>query len=119
MINNNRIVPIQEISLLDAYATMLLIGSVSVTKLSATDPAIFVQETNSATVLADEPVKTFDFASTATAGTVYFVPALGYEGFTLAGTATETAGDTVDPKGKALYKAELASGTVTITKMAL
>ena len=119
MINNDRIVPIQEISLLDAYATMLLIGSVSVTKLSTTDPATFVQETNSATVLADEPVKTFDFASTATAGTVYFVPALNYEGFTLAGTATETAGDTVDPKGKALYKAELASGTVTITKMAL
>lgn len=119
MINNDRIVPIQEISLLDAYATMLLIGSVSVTKLNATDPAIFVQKTNSATVLADEPVKTFDFASTATAGTVYFVPALNYEGFTLAGTATETAGDTVDPNGKALYKAELASGTVTITKMAL
>lgn len=119
MINNDRIVPIQEISLLDAYATMLLIASVSVTKLSATDPATFVQETNSATVLADEPVKTFDFASTATAGTVYFVPALNYEGFTLASTATETAGDTVDPKGKALYKAELASGTVTITKMAL
>ena len=119
MINNDRIVPIQEISLLDAYATMLLIGSVSVTKLSATDPATFEQETNGATVFADEPVKSFDFASTGTAGTVYFVPALNYEGFTLAGTATETAGDTVDPNGKALYKAELASGTVTITKMAL
>ena len=119
MINNDRIVPIQEISLLDAYATMLLIASVSVTKLSATDPATFEQETNGATVFADEPVKSFDFASTATAGTVYFVPALNYEGFTLAGTATETVGDTVDPKGKALYKAELASGTVTITKLAL
>lgn len=119
MINNDRIVPIQEISLLDAYATMLLIGSVSVTKLSATDPATFEQETNNETVFADEPVKSFDFASTAAAGTVYFVPALNYEGFTLAGTATETAGDTVDPNGKALYKAELASGTVTITKMAL
>ena len=119
MINSERIVPIQEISLLDAYATMLLIGSVSVTKLSAAEPAVFVQSANDETVFADEPVKSFDFAESATAGIVYFVPALSYEGFTLAGTAAETAGDEVDAGGKALYKAELADGTVTVTKMAL
>lgn len=115
MMNNDRLVNVQESDLLSLYATMLLTENVSVTKLAATAPATFVQATNSATVFANEPVKTFDFAATATAGTVYFVPALDYVGFTLAGTATETAGAEVTTRGTGLYKAVLSSGTVTIT----
>jgi hypothetical protein len=115
MMNNDRVVNVQETDLLSVYFRNLKIANVSVTKLAAAAPATFVQATNSATIFADEPVKTFDFAATATAGTVYFVPALDYAGFTLAGVATETAGDDVVAGNGNLYKAVLSSGTVTIT----
>lgn len=119
MMNNDRIVNVQEIDLISLYATILLAANVSVTKLASTAPETFTQATNSATVIANEPVKTFDFAATASAGTVYFVPALDYVGFTLAGVATVTAGAEVTADGKSLYKAVLSSGTVTITALNL
>lgn len=125
MINNDRIIPITVTDLLTNYATTLKIvanatsGTVP-TILAATDAeGNFTQATNSATVLCSEPVKSFDFAATATAGTAYFVPAIDYKGFTTAGTAATTAGATVVADGSTLYSATLATGTVTFAKIGL
>lgn len=118
MINNDRIVPVTAVDLISLYGLILKVGSVSVTALDATTTdGQFTQTTNSATVLASEPVATFDFATGVTAGTVYFVPAFNYSGFTLAGVATTTAGATVEADGRTLYSATLADGTVTIAKV--
>lgn len=123
MINNDRIVPITAIDLISNYGLILAAAAAAAsgtapTKIDATDTAgDFTQATNSATVIASEPVKAFNFASTATAGTVYFVPAYDYTGFQLNGTATTTAGATVAADGRTLYKATLSSGTVTIAKV--
>lgn len=119
MINNNRIVPITAVDLITMYGLILkLAASTAPTALDATTTdGQFSQTTNSATVLASEPVATFDFATGVTAGTVYFVPAFNYSGFTLAGVATTTAGATVEADGRTLYSATLADGTVTIAKV--
>lgn len=118
MINNDRIVPVVKIDLISLYGLILKVGSVSVTALDATTvDGQFTQATNNATVLCSEPVKSFDFAETATAGTVYFVPALDYAGFTTAGAAATTAGVDVVADGVTLYSATLSSGTVTFAKI--
>lgn len=123
MINNDRIVPITVIDLISMYGLVLAAAAAAAsgtapTKLDAvTTDGQFEQGTNSATVLCSEPVKSFDFAATATAGTVYFVPAFDYSGFTLAGVATATAGATVEADGRTLYTATLSSGTITIAKV--
>ena len=120
MINNDRIVPITKIDLLSFYGLVLVLtgGESAPTKLDATDTAgDFSQTTNSATVICSEPVKSFNFGSSVTAGVVYFVPALDYSGFTVNGAAATTAGATVEADGRTLYSAALASGTITIAKI--
>lgn len=119
MINNSRIVPIQVIDLISMYGLILkLAASTAPTALAAADDTgDFTVSTNSATLLAAEPVSSLNFASGVTAGTVYFVPAYNYSGFSINGTATTTAGATVDPDGRTLYSATLSSGTVTIAKV--
>ena len=119
MINNDRIIPITKVDYLTLISQVLDIASVSVTKLAAAGIGEFEQDTNSATVLCSEPVKSFDFAATATAGTAYFVPAVDYKGFTTAGSAATTAGATVVADGSTLYSATLATGTVTFAKIGL
>ena len=117
MINTNRIVPVVKTDLLTLYGTILKIASVSVTALAATDTAgNFDQATNSATVICAEPVKSLTFGSTVTAGTVYFIPATDFTGFTKTG-ATLTISGTVDADGSTLYTATLSSGTVTYAKV--
>lgn len=119
MINSSRIVPIQVIDLISMYGLILkLAASTAPTALAAADDTgDFTVSTNSATLLASEPVASLNFASGVTAGTVYFVPAYKYSGFSINGTATTTAGATVDPDGRTLYSATLSSGTVTIAKV--
>lgn len=119
MINNDRIVPITAVDLISMYGLVLaLAADTAPTAIDATNTAgDFTQSTNSATVLASEPVKTFGFASGVTAGTVYFVPAYDYTGFQINDTATTTTGDTVNADGRTLYKATLSSGTITVAKM--
>ena len=120
MINANRIVPVVKTDLITLYSVILKAANVSVTKLDATDAeGNFTQAANSATVLCSEPVKSFDFAATATAGTAYFVPAVEFKGFTTAGTAATTAGVDVVADGSTLYSATLATGTVTFAKIGL
>lgn len=120
MINTDRIVPVQATDLISLYAVILKQDSNNsgLTKLAATAPGEFVQSTNSAVAIAAEPVTSLDFAATATAGTVYFVPALDFKGFSLAGVATEYSG-TINENGigSDLYKAVLSSGTITVSKI--
>lgn len=119
MINNDRIVPITVVDLLTMYGFVLAVGLDSApTALDATDTdGDFSQITNSATVICSEPVKSLNFGASVTAGTVYFVPAYDYSGFSINGTATATAGVTVEADGRTLYSATLSSGTVTIAKV--
>lgn len=124
MINNNRIVPVQAIDLISLYGLILLQDSNNsgLAKLDAYAIAEFQVKTNSAKLLASEPAKTIDFDSTASsvsAGTVYFVPAHDYVGFSIDGTAVDPAdgSDDVVADGRTLYKAVLATGAVTITKV--
>ena len=117
MINTERQVPITEVSLLDMYFNVFAVamGANAPEKLVAANPGEFEVTTNSKVYLANEPVKTLNFGSGVTAGTVYFVPAYDYEGFALNGTATVTAGDDVKTSGYGFYKAVLSSSTVTIS----
>lgn len=124
MINNDRIVPVQAIDLISLYAVILLQNgsNSSLAKLDAEEIAKFEVTTNSAVLIASEPVKSLDFdatASSVSAGTVYFVPAYDYEGISIDGTIVTPADGSaeVDPDGKTLYKAVLATGEVTITKI--
>ena len=120
MINTDRIVPVQATDLISLYAVILKQDSNNsgLTKLAATAPGEFVQSTNSAVAIAAEPVTSLDFAATATAGTVYFVPALDFKGFSLAGVATEYSG-TINENGigSDLYKAVLSGGAITVSKI--
>ena len=122
MINSDRIVPIQKCDLISMYGLVLLQNSnnASLAKLAADDIGQFQVKTNSAVLLASEPVVTVDFDSTASsvsAGVVYFVAAHDYAGFTIDGAAVVTAGTAVVADGVTLWKATLSSSTITIAKV--
>ncbi len=116
MINSERIVSVTATDLLSLYKTILGAASVSVTKLAATAIGTFTATGTGdvGNLIAAEPVKTLDFASGVTAGVVYFTAAYDYKGFSVAGTAVETAGVDVVADTATLYTATLSSGTVTI-----
>ena len=123
MVNNDRIVPIQKIDYLSMIGTVLAIADVSFAVLATTDVEgdFSVTGTGAAgNFLANQPVKTLDFASGVTGGTVYFVPSYDFSAITVAGAAA-TIDDSglaiadVVPDGITLYKAVLASGEVTIS----
>ena len=120
MINNDRIVPIQKIDLLSLVGTVLGLIGISYTVLAASDVEGTFSVTGSGAAgnkLANQPVKTLDFASGVTGGTVYFVAAYDYAGITVNGAAATIADGsaTVEADGVTLYKAVLATGEVTIT----
>ena len=122
MVNTDRIVPIQKIDLLSMYGTILKLASVSATVLAAADinGDFSVTGTGAAgTFLANQPVKTLDFAAGVTSGTVYFVAGYGFEGITVAGAEAtiDDSGldlDDIKPDAVTLYTATLGSGEVTI-----
>lgn len=118
MINNDRIIPITKVDYLTLISQVLDIASVSVTKLAAAGIGKFEQDTNSATVLCAEPVDSFNFGSSVTAATVYFVAGYGFAGFTKTG-ATLTVTGTVDTESVQLYKATLSTNALTIAKVGL
>lgn len=113
MVNNERIVPIQKIDLISNFGTMLKIGGVSFTVLESTDVLGTFSIRRDMTVLANQPVVSFDFGTGIVAATVYFVADYAYKGFTYNGAAI-TATGTVDADSANLYKATLADGAVTI-----
>lgn len=119
MINKERIVPIQKVDFLTLVGTILNIHGTSYDIISSDTVGNFVVEgTGAAGVkLANQPVKSLDFAEGVTGGTVYFVAAYDFEGVKVAGAAaTITEGSAeVKPDGITLYSAVLATNAVTIT----
>lgn len=120
MINNDRIVPIQKIDYLSMIGTILKLHGTSFTVLASTDVEgdFSVTGTGAAgNLLANQPVKTLNFASSVTSGTVYFVANYDFAGFTVNGSvATMGSGSaTVVADGVTLYTAALSSGEVTVS----
>ena len=125
MINTNQIVPITATDLLTLLGTAMAITQESLAAVPTALAPLDVEgnyqvTTNSAVYLASAPLKSLDFdvtASSVSAGTVYFVPAYDYVGFSKDGAAAVTAGAEVNADGCTLYKAVLATGTITISKV--
>lgn len=120
MINENRIIPVTKTDLLTLYGNILTIAGTTVSAVSAVNAnGDFVVEAtgDAGNVIANEPVKSVDFAEGVTAAVVYFIPNYNYAGFSIDGTAVVTAGADVDPDGVTLYTATLSSSTVTIAKV--
>lgn len=120
MINKNRIVPIVKTDLLTLVGTILGLGGTSYAVINSADVEGTFSVTGSGAAgnkLADQPLKSLDFASGVTSATVYFVSTPDYVGFSKNGTACTVAGGSVTPNGDGatLYKAVLATSTVTIT----
>lgn len=125
MINNDRIVPVQKIDLLSLYGTVLgLIG----TSYAVLFPADVIGEFEVAAsgaagnLLCSQPVKTLDFKSGTTSGTVYFIAGYDFSAITVAGAAATIddsglALDEINPDGVTLYKAVLGSGEVTLSSV--
>lgn len=116
MINNDRIVPIEKIDLISMYGTMFNIASATYTALAPNDTDGNFSVTSAGAYLANQPVKSLDFANGVASGTVFFVPAYNFVGFTKDGAAATVKG-TVNADGVTLYKAALASGNITVTAM--
>lgn len=116
MINTNQIVPVTALDLLTLYSVILKAANVSVAKLAGADGAYSVAANG--TYLADAPVETLDFASTASAATVYFVAGYDFAGIKKAGVA-QTLATAPEPDGRTLYTATLSSGSVTVAKVGL
>lgn len=118
MINNDRIVPVTKTDLITLYANMLVIAGTSISKVDAINPnGDFEITTGSGNLIASEPLKSCDFGEDVSAAVLYFIPGYDYTGFSIAGTAVETAGADVDVNGVNLYTATLATGTITIAKV--
>lgn len=118
MINTDRIVPVTVTDLLSLISTVCALASVTVSKIDASEIGTFAIASNPANaVLCSEPVKTLDLGSSVTAATIYFIAAYDFEGFTVNGVATDTAGADIEADGRSLYKAVLADGTITITQV--
>ena len=122
MINNDRIVPVTATDLITLYGVILkqdTTNNSSLAKLTADAAGEFQIKSGSAPLIANEPAKSIDIdatASSVSACTVYFVPAYDYKGFTIDGSAVTPTG-TVEADGRTLYKAVLATGAITITKV--
>lgn len=118
MINKNRIVPIEAIDLISMYGLILKQASANSTLAKVSSGTVdgqFAITAAATPLIADEPIKSVDFASAVTSATLYFVPAYDYAGFTINDVAVTPTGD-VEADGHTLYKAVLASGAITITK---
>ena len=125
MINTNRIVPIEKTDLISMYGLILLQNSNfgSLAKLVASNvDGDYTITTNNGVLIADQPLKSCNIAATASsvsACTVFFVADYAYEGFSIDGVVETPADGSVDvvADGVTLYKAVLASGDITITKV--
>lgn len=109
MINNDRIVPIQKIDFLSLLGTILHLAKTDYTvlKASSIDGDFSVTENPDVLLLANQPVKTLDFADGVTSANVLFVAAYDFAGFTVNGSAVTPFG-TVNPDGISLYEASLS-----------
>lgn len=120
MINTNRIVPVQATDLLSLYGLILQQNNATLAAVSSnTVEGDFNITSASTPLLLNEPVKSVNIASGVSSATIYFVAGYNYEGFTVNNVAATIADNDVEvnPDGKTLYKAVLASGTITITQV--
>lgn len=121
MINTDRIVPVTKTDLVTLYANILTIAGETVGALQATAPGVFeiAEAPASGDLVAAEPVKSLDIAEGVTSVTFYFLAAYDFKGFTVAGAAATIADGSaeVTADDSSLYKAELATGEITITKI--
>lgn len=123
MISEDRIVSVTKTDLITLYGVILKAANVDVAKLDATATGTFKISSTLTTdyVLADEPVKSLDIASTVTSASIYFVAAYDFEGFTVGGASANIASASVDVEadGNTLYLAALADGEITVSKVGL
>lgn len=124
MINSDRIVPVTKTDLISLYGVILMqaSGNSGLAKLASTDIAGDYQiKTNNGVLLADQPVVSCDIdatSSSVSACTLYFMADPAFAGFTIDGAAVEAAKGSVDVVADgSLYKAVLASGDITITRV--
>lgn len=124
MINSDRIVPVTKTDLISLYGLILKQNASygSLAKLASLDvEGNFQVKTNSAVVIADQPVVSVDIDATASSVsgcTVFFVADNGYKGFSIDGVAEEPADGSVDVVADgSLYSAVLSSGDITISKI--
>lgn len=124
MINENRIVPVTKTDLLSLYSVILKQDSNNsgLAKLVSSDiVGNFEIKTNSAVLIADQPVVSCDIdatASSVSAATLFFVADNAYAGFSIDGLAvTPAEGSAAVVADGSLYKAVLATGAITITKI--
>lgn len=119
----DRIVSFLKTNVLSFLRAALVAAGKTITNLTATAPGVFSVTASISTDygLATEPLKKLNFGSSATAGTVVFIPAYDFDGFYLNGVYEEPAdgSDDVDANGTDIYKAVLSSGDITITKLSL
>ena len=116
MINKNKIVPVQATDLLTLYGTTLKIANISAEALTGVN-GVYEVKTNSKTYIADAPVKSLNIdktASSLTVNTTYFVADYDFVAVTCDGTKVSA---TVSADGCTLYKAVLADGSVTVSKV--
>ena len=116
MINTNKIVPIQRTDLLTLLGTVLNIANISAEALTGVNGKYEVK-TNSKVYIADAPVKSLNIdktASSLTANTTYFVADYDFSGVSCDGTKVTA---TVAADAATLYKAVLADGSVTVSKV--
>lgn len=116
MINTDRIVPVTVTDLLTLYGNILTIAGETVDAVQATNPGVFEVEDATTDLIAAEPVVTMDFADGVSTATVYFIADYSFSGFTIDGAAATVTG-TVEADGRTLYKAELATNAVTVSKV--
>lgn len=117
MINTQRIVPVQKVDFLTLIGIIMTFSDVDYSILASNDSEgnyTVTGEGDAGNLLADQPIKSINFADGVTAATVYFVAAYDYTGMSIDGTAVAPTG-TVNPDGITLYEADLSSGKVTIT----
>lgn len=124
MVNENRIVPVTKMDLISLFgsvaALMLDLSGAEPVILDPVEMGVFEVESNGIYLLS-EPAKSIDFAATATAATVVFVPGYDYEGITLAGAAVEPGEGSILPEAEpnAFYGAALQSGSIVIAPIQL
>ena len=124
MINKDRIVPIEKCDYLSMIGTIMKLAGTSFAVIKGDVVGNFDVTGSGAAgnKLANQPVRSIDFKSGVTSGTVYFVPDYAFDGIKVAGSAATIADGgialaNVKKDGVTLYTAALSSGTVTIAEI--
>ncbi len=123
MVSKDRIVPVQKIDRISLFGEMLAVANVSATLVKASDPEGHFSVAGSGAAgnkLLNEPAIAIELASGITGATVYFVPGIKFDGITKGGSAVTLASGSLGYAdlacdGVTMYKAVLASGSVTIS----